>query len=900
MASVESELLWTEKYRPKTLDEIVNQEEIVRRLKQFVKSRNMPHCLFAGPPGTGKCIPYDTPILTDEGPKYIGEIVENIIKKNNIYTNNVKKKELFVKASINVCSLKTDGTIGSSMAKYVYKGFTDELIELVLKSGRTVKVTPEHPLLIMRYSKTAFWIKANRVKIGDKIAVPRKILLNDSKVSQNDILVAELLGYILANGNIYYNKNKSKYYVAYHSNNEMLRRRVRKLLNKLYGITVKEEFPKNKTPRIRVSRKAVVLDIIEKTGIYGRKANKVRIPSFVWKSKETLRAFLKAYLDSDGTVEKASVKILTASRMMAIDLTYALSVFNIVARLRGKHSKGKVYYNVVISGSKDLTTLIREIGFNDIKKKEKVLKIIRNSNTNVDTIFISSDLKWFTKLFKNALNLSESERKLILEKKKISLNKYLELINKFTSTIDKVIYDLESKIQALSRPININVFKILSSIDNEYLQKAVEPYRFREYIQGTHTSQLLTLKRIAKWSENMNFIENVNKARGILIETISRYLSYSLISRKLKIISSDIRDTLLRNVKVTKLTMIESIRKATLEKLIKIYERVIKLRKNIIITINPNIFWDEVIKVKIIRKKTVVYDVTVPNLGNFVGGHGPIILHNTTAALALAHDLYGPEYYRYILELNASDARGIDVIRTTVKEFARSVVPGPIPFKIIVLDEADNMTADAQQALRRTMELFTATCRFILIANYPSKIIEPIQSRTAFFRFTPLKKEDVVARLKWIAEQESIEYDMEALGTIFELSEGDMRRAINILQAASALGKVTVEAIYKVIGAAHPTEIREMLTAALQGRFTEAREKLRTLMITYGLSGVDVVKAMHREIFSSQLKIPEELRVLIADYLGEVQYRLAEGADDEIQLSALIARLTMLGKKLRV
>ena len=279
---------------------------------------------------------------------------------------------------------------------------------------------------------------------------------------------------------------------------------------------------------------------------------------------------------------------------------------------------------------------------------------------------------------------------------------------------------------------------------------------------------------------------------------------------------------------------------------------------------------------------------------------GPPGTGKTTAALALAHDLYGENYHRYVLELNASDARGIDVIRTTVKEFARSVVPGKIPFKIIILDEADNMTADAQQALRRTMELFTATCRFILIANYPSKIIEPIQSRTAFFRFTPLSREDVVARLKWIADQEKVEYDMKALETIYELSEGDMRRAINILQAASALGKVTVEVVYKVIGAAHPTEVREMFKAALAGRFTEAREKLRALMINYGLSGVDVVKAMHREIFSSDIKIPEELRVLIADYLGEVQYRLAEGADDEIQLSALIAKLAMLGKKLRV
>lgn len=295
------------------------------------------------------------------------------------------------------------------------------------------------------------------------------------------------------------------------------------------------------------------------------------------------------------------------------------------------------------------------------------------------------------------------------------------------------------------------------------------------------------------------------------------------------------------------------------------------------------------------RLKKFVREKNMPHL-LFAGPPGT---GKTTAAHALAHDLYGENYQQYLLELNASDERGIDVIRTKVKEFARSRVPGEIPFKIIILDEADNMTADAQQALRRLMEMYTATTRFILIANYPSKIIEPIQSRCAFFRFTPLKKEDVVARLRWIAEQENVMYDPEALEVIYEVSEGDMRRAINILQAASALGKVTVDAVYKVIGLAHPREVREMINLALDGRFTEARDKLRQLMVEYGLSGIDIIKQIHREIFSTEIKLPEQLRVLIADYAGEIQFRLVEGADDEIQLNAFLARLALIGKKLK-
>ncbi|MEM2261684.1 MAG: replication factor C small subunit [Ignisphaera sp.] len=276
---------------------------------------------------------------------------------------------------------------------------------------------------------------------------------------------------------------------------------------------------------------------------------------------------------------------------------------------------------------------------------------------------------------------------------------------------------------------------------------------------------------------------------------------------------------------------------------------------------------------------------------------GPPGTGKTTAALALAHDLYGNELRRYVLELNASDERGITVIRNKVKEFARSKLPGDVPFKIVILDEADNMTADAQQALRRIMEMYVETTRFILVANYASKIIDPIQSRCASFRFAPLKKDDVIGRLQWICKQESIKCLNDGLEVIYEISGGDMRKAINLLQSTAALGEINVGNVYKVVGLAHPREIREIINLALSGKFIEARDKLRDLMVIYGLSGTDVIKQMHREIFSADVKLSEEVRVILAEYIGEIHFRIIEGADDEIQLTALLARIALLSKK---
>lgn len=273
---------------------------------------------------------------------------------------------------------------------------------------------------------------------------------------------------------------------------------------------------------------------------------------------------------------------------------------------------------------------------------------------------------------------------------------------------------------------------------------------------------------------------------------------------------------------------------------------------------------------------------------------GPPGTGKTTAALCLAHDLYGEAYREHLMELNASDERGINVIRETVKTFARTRAMGKMPFKILILDEADNMTADAQQALRRTMERYTETCRFILIANYSGKIIEPIQSRCAPFRFTYLPKKEHDAYLRHIAESEKVELLEEGLEAIYEVCGGDLRRAINTLQAAASIGKpLTAEVVYSVVGRANPADVREMMRIAINGDFVKAREKLREMIFKYGVAGSDVVRQVHSEVF--RLNIPEPWKIKLIDIIGEIDFRLVQGADEEVQLSALLARLVEAG-----
>ncbi|MDR0900692.1 MAG: replication factor C small subunit [Methanobrevibacter sp.] len=271
---------------------------------------------------------------------------------------------------------------------------------------------------------------------------------------------------------------------------------------------------------------------------------------------------------------------------------------------------------------------------------------------------------------------------------------------------------------------------------------------------------------------------------------------------------------------------------------------------------------------------------------------GPAGVGKTTTSLALVKSILGEYWKQNFLELNASDARGIETVRTNIKNFCR-LKPVGAPFRIIFLDEVDNMTKDAQHALRREMEMYTKTASFILSCNYSSKIIDPIQSRCAIFRFTPIKGQEIGKRLEYIATEEGYEYDSAAIDNIVYFAEGDMRKAINILQASASMGEdISEEKVYDVVSKAKPQDITNMITKALTGDFMGARDLLRETMILQGTSGEDMVNQIYQDVTKRAMeeKMGADIYVGLIEAIAQTDFRIREGANPRIQLEALLTK----------
>ena len=295
-------------------------------------------------------------------------------------------------------------------------------------------------------------------------------------------------------------------------------------------------------------------------------------------------------------------------------------------------------------------------------------------------------------------------------------------------------------------------------------------------------------------------------------------------------------------------------------------------------------------------------EIIVKRLGAYVKtGEMPHLLFSgwpgtgkTTAAGVLGKKLFGDDFSDNFTELNASDERGIDVVRGKVANIAETMPTGDNDFKIIFLDEADALTSDAQSALRRTMEKNTDNCRFILSCNYVSKIIPPIQSRCSIYRFGRLNDDAIKSMIKYICKHEKLKINNEGMDALLYVSAGDMRRAINTLQSASLSDdKITGEIVYEISGFAQPKFIEEMIDLAFKGKFLESRNKLDVLLVNEGFSGGDIVYQVHKKLLD--MALPDRMMIEMVNVTGEIDFRVSEGANDKIQLDALLAWFAKVG-----
>ena len=274
---------------------------------------------------------------------------------------------------------------------------------------------------------------------------------------------------------------------------------------------------------------------------------------------------------------------------------------------------------------------------------------------------------------------------------------------------------------------------------------------------------------------------------------------------------------------------------------------------------------------------------------------GPPGSGKTTTAMIISRLMLGESWAEYTLSLNASDERGIDIVRERVKTFARFADRRDgIPFRFVILDECDEMTRDAQTALRRIMEETAAYTRFLLICNYSSGIIEPLQSRCAIFRFQRLDEAALVAHLKTLAVKENLgTIPEDVFDAIYEATQGDMRQAINLMQAASASGDLTLDSVKSVTGSTVKSRVVEVMNLALSGNFEGARGKMAELTRVYGVPERDFLRFASEALTS--LEVDDKGKAV--EILAEYDFRLVQGAQPELQLTAMLAQLALLGRK---
>jgi DNA polymerase III delta prime subunit len=626
------------------------------------------------------------------------------------------------------------------------------------------------------------------------------------------------------------------------------------------------------------------------------------------------RAFLQAVFDAEAHVQsKGSIELTQKRPEMITLLSYLLASFGIPSRRKTERKRAtngsgteRTYHTLYLSNASHLRRFQQEVGFSvDAKAAELSEAVDRTHNPNDDTVPAQRAVSELCdRLYLNKTEYVPDTLNPDTPGRERYLNAVSGVVDAATEKLERV-QEARERLGRLRPQIadaaavpaewvaKRNELEPLQERRRLAAEVGVSSGRLLEYARGDRTPYAGRARTLLAELDGKNScsVADVQTALRDIFQSLE--IPYAAVADGTGLHSSDVANLLEHDDHhVRSLTRFGTVADRLDEVLSRMASRRTLERLRVLHRLTEaDLYFDTVETVEHCEEQRRVYDLTVPGTRNYVAGAVPTVMHNTTAAMAIARELYGEDWSDHFLELNASDERGIDVVRDRIKSFARTSFGGA-DYRIIFLDEADALTSDAQAALRRTMEQFSNNVRFILSCNYSSQIIDPIQSRCAVFRFSPLPDEAVATQIRKVADTEGIEVTDDGVDALVYAADGDMRKAINGLQAAAVTGElVDEEAVFAVTSTARPEEIREMVTLALDGEFTAARARLDELLTEEGIAGGDIIDQLHRSVWEYDLG--DEAAVRVLERIGEVDYRVTEGANERIQLEALLASLAL-------
>ena len=955
--------IWIEKYRPQRLEEIHGQEEIVERLQSYIAQDDVPHLLFSGPAGVGKCVTGDSPVLTDTGVRPIEDVVGD--------ADGFDAPE----DGLRVATLTDRNNFEYVEPSHVFGKRAEELVEVTTRDGSEFRVTPEHKFRVVTHDGFE-WVPAEDLSANDRIARPSELptpsgdatirwdtemdpeltevtlgtetaerLGIDRAVSLSTLhstagtsgewmngverieyvrqgrrsrsiipptdVTPELARFVaLAISEARIDGGRIKFY----NTDDALLDAFESAAHDVFDVETRRGVQKN-VPYVAIGSRTLTHYLESVFDVFSSASGDEGIGSTLVAAGDDARAaFLRAMFDAEAHVGANGTIELTQRNPDHITLlSYLLATFGISSRRKEVQKSAtngsgieRTYHALYVSGARNLRRFDEAIGFSIAHKAERLSEHAdKDPNPNHDTIPTQTVLRDLcgrldipiTNYLPKSLDPESPERV-----------RYCSALDDVVDAATERIEDTQralARLEALRPELEAMTTVPAKWVNNREELAPIETRTEVSAVVGTRSDRLLEYsdgRRTPRASRAIAILGELDRpAEDARIDHVKAELrtcvdligaDYAEIADGLRLDTPDLTNLLRsEDALLTSLTRLETVadrlRDVAADRL---SVETIELLDDASRIAHADLLYDEIEAVERVAADERVYDLTIPDTRNYVAGEVPTVMHNTTASTAIAREIYGEDWRGNFLELNASDQRGIDVVRDRIKGFARSSFGGD--FRIVFLDEADSLTDDAQSALRRTMEQFSDNTRFILSCNYSSKIIDPIQSRCAVFRFSPLSDEAVAAQTREIATAEGIDVTEAGVDALVYAADGDMRRAINSLQAAATTGGVVdEEAVYAITATARPEEIRSMVTDALNGDFTKARATLETLLTDTGMAGGDVIDQLHRSVWEFDLHEREAVRLM--ERVGEADYRIAEGANEQVQLEALLAALAL-------